>query len=386
MSPSRLKVLVLIEASRLDGPIRNLLYAIELLRPSTDFTIVTFARPGLEDNALVSHLSASSWPVVVIPERGRFDLKALRILAATIREQAPDICQVHNTKSRLFVAWCALVMRIVPRQRLLFFFHGETWTTSLQRVYNWIDRRLFRLAARAVVVTETQLPLLQSWGVPADRIRVIVNAIPESAARSPEVSAAPAPLRLMTAGRLSAEKGHAVLVAAVAELLKRGTRVVMLDIYGDGPEAGALQTAIKAAGLELSVRMRGYQSDLRAAYRESELFVLPSFSEGLPNVLLEAAMAGLPIVSTAVGGVPALFADGVEARLVKPADPLALAQAVEEYLQQPARFLGFAERARAVVIARHGPRAKAEALAAVYAQIDADAMAANPQRAAEPLA
>jgi len=384
--PSRLKVLVLIEASRLDGPIRNLLYAIELLRSTTDFAIVTFARPGLEDNALVSHLRASGWRVVVVPERGRFDFRALRILAATIREQAPDICQVHNTKSRLFVGWCTLMLRIVSRRRLLFFFHGETWTTSLQRAYNWIDRRLFRLAARVVVVTQTQLPLLQSWGVRPDRIRVIVNAIPESVARAPQTSASPQPLRLMTAGRLSAEKGHAVLVAAVAEVRKRSTRPLLLDIYGDGPEAGALQSAIKAAALEGCIRMRGYQSDLRAAYLESELFVLPSFSEGLPNVLLEAAMAGVPIISTAVGGVPALFADGVEARLVKPADPLALAQAIEEYLQQPQRFLQFAEHARAVVIARHGPRAKAEALAALYAEISADAMAANPQRAAEPLA
>ena len=386
MSPSRLKVLVLIEASRLDGPIRNLLYAVALLRATTDFTFVTFARPGLEDNALVSHLRSAGWPVVVIQERGRFDFGALRILAATIRNQAPDICQVHNTKSRLFVGWCTLILRIVPRRRLLFFYHGETWTTSLQRIYNWIDRRLFRLAARVVVVTGTQLPLLRSWGVRADCIRVIVNAIPESVPRSAQSSAAPQPLRLMTAGRLSAEKGHAVLVAALAELRKRSTRTLLLDIYGDGPEAWALQSAIKAADLESAIRMRGYQTDLRAAYLESELFVLPSFSEGLPNVLLEAAMAGVPIVATAVGGVPALFADGLEARLVNPADPLALALAIEEYLQQPARFLGFSERARAVVIARHGPRAKADALAAVYAEMNAAAMAADPHRAAEPIA
>jgi glycosyltransferase involved in cell wall biosynthesis len=386
VSPSRLKVLVLIEASRLDGPIRNLLYAIELLRSTTDFAIVTFARPGLEDNVLVSHLRASGWPVIVVPERGRFDLRALRILAATIRQQAPDICQVHNTKSRLFVGWCTLILRIVSRRRLLFFFHGETWTTPLQRAYNWIDRRLFRLAARVVVVTQTQSPLLQSWGVSPERIRVIVNAIPESVARAPQISTAPQPLRLMTAGRLSAEKGHAVLVAAVAELRKRSTRALLLDIYGDGPEADALHSAIKAADLEGCVRMRGYQLDLRAAYLESELFVLPSFSEGLPNVLLEAAMAGVPIVSTAVGGVPALFADGVEARLVKPADPMALAQAIEEYLQLPQRFVQFAGRARTVVIARHGPRAKADALAALYAEINGAAMVASPHRAAEPLA
>ena len=386
MPPSRLKVLVLIEASRLDGPIRNLLYAIELLRSTTDFVIVTFARPGLENNALVTHLRATDWPVIVIAERKRFDLKALRMLAATIREQAPDICQVHNTKSRLFVAWCTLVLRIVSRQRLLFFFHGETWTTSLQRVYNWLDRRLFRLAARAVVVTQMQAPLLVSWGVKRERIRLIVNAIPESAASAPRVSAAPEPLRLMSAGRLSAEKGHAVLVAAVAELARRSTRPLLLDIYGDGPEAQALQAAISSAGLEHTIRMRGYQADLQAAYRESELFVLPSFSEGLPNVLLEAAMAGLPIVSTAVGGVPALFADGVEARLVKPADPLALAQAMDEYLQQPTRFLEFAQRARAVVIARHGPRAKADALAALYAEINAAAMSSQQGRAVERVA
>lgn len=386
MPSSRLKVLVLIEASRLDGPIRNLLYAIELLRSTTDFVIVTFARPGLEQNTLVTHLRTAGWPVVVIPERARFDVAALRILAATIRAHSPDILQVHNTKSRLFVAWCTLILRIVSRRRLLFFFHGETWTTTLQRVYNWIDRRLFRLAARAVVVTQAQVPLLQSWGVSPDRIRVIVNAIPESAPRAPLASVAPQPLRLMSAGRLSAEKGHAVLVAALAELRSRSARPFVLDVYGDGPEAAALQAAITGAGLEDCIRMRGYRADLRAAYLESELFVLPSFSEGLPNVLLEAAMAGVPIISTAVGGVPALFADGVEARLVKPADPLALAQALEEYLQQPARYLGFAERARALVIARHGPRAKAEALAVLYGEMNAAAVAAGAQRAAEPLA
>ena len=371
-SQRRLKVLIAIEASRLDGPIRNLLYALELLRASVDFVIVTYVRPGSENNDLVARLRADGYALRVIAERGRFSMAAMREFWRILREQRFDVIQVHHTKSRLFAVVGCRLFGIASPRRLLFFFHGETWTNKVQKLYNRLDRMLFRLAERVVVVTPAQVPLLSAWGVRPERIVAIANVIP---AMPPGASVVPAPdgrARLMTAGRFSAEKGHRLLIEAMRQLKLQGRSNVTLDIYGDGPELPALTAQISAGDLESQVIMRGYCKELQPLYGRYDLFVLPSLSEGLPNVLLEAAAAGLPMVATAVGGVPALFADGAEARLVPAGDAGALAAAIAEFIDAPAGYALRAARARDKVVAQYSPRAKAAAMLNLYNELSGE--------------
>jgi glycosyltransferase involved in cell wall biosynthesis len=137
---------------------------------------------------------------------------------------------------------------------------------------------------------------------------------------------------LLYVGRLSEEKGVDVLIDACSILAKAGVRF-HCHIIGPGPLAGPL--AARAARLELRDRVEFHgpkpQSELPDWYRASDAFVLPSHSEGVPNVLLEAAACGLPCVASRVGGVQEI-SDRGDIQLVQPADPVALAGAIREVL------------------------------------------------------
>jgi glycosyltransferase involved in cell wall biosynthesis len=138
-------------------------------------------------------------------------------------------------------------------------------------------------------------------------------------------------------GRFSPEKGVDVYLDAVAELERRGVPFVSL-VAGDGPERAALEAQRDALGLGARVHFIGEQKLVRPLYAVLDLLVIPSRSEGLPNVLLEAINAGVPCVSTRVGAVPEVLegtraglivernsatalADGIEASLNLKSDP-----------------------------------------------------------------
>ena len=133
-------------------------------------------------------------------------------------------------------------------------------------------------------------------------------------------------LRLLNVGRLAPVKGQAVLIDAVALLRDRGVEVTAA-IVGDGPERPALESRIAERGLEGRVELLGAlgQDQVRRLYGEADVFCVPSFREGLPFVAIEALAMEVPVVATAIAGIPELVEDGVNGLLVPPgrADELA---------------------------------------------------------------
>lgn len=163
------------------------------------------------------------------------------------------------------------------------------------------------------------------------------------------------PFRLVSVGRLSAAKGYPVLIEAVGLLRERG-RNVGLTLVGDGPERVVLEQLISEHGLAECVCLAGACNHDRVAdyYAASDAFVLSSFLEGLPVVLMEAMAMELPCVATWISGVPEIIENEVEGLLVPPASATAIADAVERLMQDPqaARRLGSAAR-RKVLASYH---------------------------------
>ena len=177
-------------------------------------------------------------------------------------------------------------------------------------------------ADRVLTVCEPFAALLAKEGVSPRRIHVLPNTIaPRPAADPGRVAALRQSLQLppdvpilLAVGRFSPEKGHSDLLRAFAQL-PDATRLVLV---GDGILRSELE---RLAGPR--VIFAGHQSDISPYYALATYFVLPSLSEGSPNVLLEAMAAGLPIVSTRVGGFPETVTDGESALLVPAGDPTA---------------------------------------------------------------
>lgn len=163
-----------------------------------------------------------------------------------------------------------------------------------------------------------------------------------SVVSEPQVRAAAEakPFEIVSVGRLDPEKNPLLLVATAAQLRDAEPELdFRLRVVGDGPLAGALREEIDRLGLDAVVELCGYVPfgpELDAIYAASDLFLHISHTEGLPQVLIEAMAAGLPIVATAVGGVPALV-EPAGVPLVEPGDAAAAAGAVSEMLQDDAR-------------------------------------------------
>jgi glycosyltransferase involved in cell wall biosynthesis len=155
------------------------------------------------------------------------------------------------------------------------------------------------------------------------------------------------PFRLLSVGRLSAPKGYPILIEAVVLLRARG-RNVRLTLVGEGPERANLERLIALRGLGDCVRFPGACNHDRLAdyYQSSDAFVLSSFLEGVPVVLMEAMAMELPCVAPWITGVPEIIENDVEGLLVPPASADAIADAVERLMEdrEGARRLGTAAR------------------------------------------
>ena len=137
----------------------------------------------------------------------------------------------------------------------------------------------------------------------------------------------------MFVGRLSPEKGLVDLWFAWANVKARTTRPVKLRVIGTGPQEGELRALAAALDLGDTVEFAGYCEDVQAELSKADLFVLPSYSEGNSNAILEAMRAGLPVIATRVGGTPIQVGSNGQHFLVKPGDREALADRLLELIE-----------------------------------------------------
>ena len=227
-------------------------------------------------------------------------------------------------------------------------------------------------AAFAVAISQFGRSQLYRWADfdSWDRIKVVHCGI------EPEAFADPAPLpvgpvRIVSIGRFSEQKGQMLLIEAMARLHAEHPDL-HLTLVGDGPLRGALERAITAHGLGGVVTLTGWldEAGVRRELAEAHALVLPSFAEGLPMVVMEAMAAGRPVIATAIAGIPELVRPGETGWLVPAGDVQALAEAVSALATTPTADLariGAAGRVR--VLARHDAAGEAARLAGHFAAV-----------------
>ncbi|MGB9691044.1 MAG: glycosyltransferase family 4 protein [Candidatus Sumerlaeaceae bacterium] len=144
----------------------------------------------------------------------------------------------------------------------------------------------------------------------------------------------PSDVVIVMSGRFRPEKGHDILLAAAPHILEALPNVKFL-LLGSGSLQGTVEARLRAQGLFGSIVLAGFRSDVAECLAAADLAVQPSRSEGLGTAVLEASAIGLPVVATAVGGIPDIVVHGETGLLVPPEDPEALAQALIQLAQNP---------------------------------------------------
>jgi colanic acid/amylovoran biosynthesis glycosyltransferase len=252
-----------------------------------------------------------------------------------------------------------------------------SWSFTMHGPTEFFDVRHFRLAeklrhARFVVCisdfARSQLMALSDPGT-WPRLPVIHVGIPIE--QFTPVNGGPPEARreILCIGRLVPEKGQAVLIEAVALLAERGQPASVV-FAGEGEEREALERLARRLGVEQSVSFRGAvgQEEIRSLYEEASAFCLPSFSEGVPVVLMEAMAMKLPAISTTITGIPELIEDGRSGMLVPPGRPDLLADALERVLGDDSLRSALGSGGREKVLGEFNAETSAAELHALFAE------------------
>ena len=377
MTPVRL--LAIIEALTITGPAKNLIQFARLAHSGQlDFPIgvdlACFERGVVGSNPFIDTVRSAGIPLHFIPGQGRVDRATLAVLSELVDRLAPAIVQTHAVKAHFLTRLAG----VHHKRPWVAFHHGYTWPDFRVRLYNQLDRWSLRVPVRVLTVSREFKAELARNGVAGDKIEVIHNAIDPDWGRRPQDGhavdlrarlAIPAGKRIvLIVGRLSREKDHFTLLHALRRVREKVPAAHLL-IVGDGPERANIEAATARLGLRADVTLAGQTSSAEPFYPLASLAVLSSLSEGSPNALLEAMAARIPVVATAVGGIPEIVADGDSALLVRPGDAAAMASAIGRLLDDDSLAIRLAGRAHDLVVERHSPLARARRLCEVYARV-----------------
>jgi len=339
-----MRVLHLIHSEGVYGAERILLYLAREQQQLGHETIIGSIRdPGTAETQFEALARSRGLPVVPIRIAPRSTPGVIRSLVRTVRAVAPDVLHSHGYKPDILLG--PLPRRV--RGPMLATLHGWTASRTLSALwfYEQLDRlSLLRIDA-VVVVTRSMLQLPVLRHIASSRRVVIENGIPPLNERLAELAAAGvAPLppelvefvarrpTLVAIGRLSPEKGFRLLLEAFARAAAAGGARMQLLIVGEGSERERLAQRIAELRLSDSVRLAGYVEGADRLLGHAAGFVISSFSEGMPLVLLEAMQWRVPVLATAVGAIPELLEEGRRGILVPPDDVAELAGGLQRVL------------------------------------------------------
>jgi glycosyltransferase involved in cell wall biosynthesis len=317
---------------------RVLLTLLRHMEPGIELVPILFTRTDTKETTFFERLRAMGIPhetLYVNSVRPALIVNPVVNLAQAVRfvrKQRFDLIHSHGYRADAF-AFAVSKLFGLP---IVSTAHGFISTDHRLRFYNALDVRVLRFFTRVIAVSATMKDDLVASGVDARRVDVVTNAVenPATAERDSSRRQTRSTLGIGEdevvfgfVGRLSEEKGLDHLLQSAVRLSAE-SRPIRLLIVGEGPLKDGLMRAARERGLSTKVDFVGFQSDTARWYAAMDAFVLPSLTEGTPMALLEAMAHRLPVVASAVGGVPAVVSHGENGLLVPPADEAALVDAM----------------------------------------------------------
>lgn len=282
--------------------------------------------------------------VIPICENPRKYWRQARRIADAARETNSHVIHTHGFLADVMGNWGGEIAKLPVVSTL----HGFTVAGRRAYLYDLPARWAHKHANAVVAVSESVVTRLRSRGVRPERIHLLPNAwysrgeLLDRAEARRQIGVPTDGFRVGWIGRLTPEKGGDVFINAIAALRDTNIRVSLL---GDGPDRAELEAFAASRGVTDAIRWHGMVPFAERYLKAFDLLVMSSRTEGTPMVLLEAMAAGIPIVTTGVGGIPQMLSPN-EAILVESERPDALAAAIRQSFDDESSARRRAEAAR----------------------------------------
>jgi len=349
----------------------TLLFAQLATQNGIDFTVVSLEdkRPNI---TLKTELEKTGARVVVFSAKTLLATGRLARLVQFLRREKFDVIHTNLTYANIVGTTAG---RLANTPVIAGLRNTKTQSSRYHQLRFTLESLTLRHLAGALMAVGQATAAAHQPRFNRKSIHVVPNAITlpplpsaaERAALRAGLLANPTRPLLVAVGRLTEQKGYADLLEAVA-LVKRSHPAVALVIAGEGELRPELTAHIERLGLADHARLLGARNDVPALLAAGDIFVSSSRWEGLSNAILEAMAAGLPVVATRVNDTPHVLVEGT-GLLVPPGDPAALAKALTQLLDQPARRELLGSAARAHVAHCHAPAAWFNQLMQLYQSV-----------------
>ncbi len=325
----------------------------------------SFVRPGTQSDFL-ARCAETGVKTVPITESFTGDFRVIGRLIDTMKADKIDLLVSHDYKANFFGRYAARRYSI----KQVAHFRGRTTEDKKVLLYNKLDNYVLRNIPHVLVVSEKSREIVAAMGVDPEKITVVPNGfdLSKAAADGERNKSDNEPIVMVAAGRFSSEKGYDILIEALA-LIKNKLPACRVDLYGEGPEEQNLRSLVDRHGLADHVRFCGFVPDLLPIFREADLMLLPSRSEGMPNVVLEAWSQHLGVVAAAVGGLPEMIEHGQNGLLVKPEDSRDLADKIIEATTDRSRMYEYGHLGYETLVENYSFERQAVLLDQIYRRI-----------------
>ena len=369
-----MRILALLATDRFSGPGRQILQTAGLLKEhDVELVLGCTLMAGMAYPDFFYEADKRGVPLRILKQERPIDIHLAHQVRHIVRREKIDILQTHGYKPSAI----AFSLKPVSKLPWLAFMHGHTAEDKKVGIYHKMDRLFVHFADKIVTVSdEMRYRLADEFPALRRKLVTVHNAVdPIDFAPKTDTSVVRASLGLTerdriigVIGRFSLEKGHRFFLSAFKSI-HRGSHNVKAVLIGEGPEEASLREYCDVNRLTDHVLFAGYQRDIASFYRLFDLIVLPSLSEGLPNVVLEAFLHRIPVAAANVGGVPELVSDGHTGYLFPPADPGGMAKAITAALEAGGAREYIVDNASKLVETAFFPQAKVNRLLQIYAEL-----------------
>jgi len=295
------------------------------------------AQPG---SPLARAVSGARLPVIETPMRGEWDWVAARRIAARAAETRAGLMHAHTAHAHGLARWARRRLRRSGSPRLTLV---VTRRVDFPVGGGFISRRKYADPGQFfIAISEAVAEVLKAGGVAPERVEVVHSGVPpfqpgeliDRAEARRALGIDPTATAIVAVGALVDHKGHRWLIEA-APRVRRRFPTAEFWILGEGELRPDLERRIAASGLNGVVHLSGHVPAARRKLAAFDLYVSSSHLEGMGTSILDAMLAGIPVVAAAAGGVTEVVIQGVTGRLAPPADPAALADQILAALTEP---------------------------------------------------